>query len=381
MLFKRVLDLNTIKTSSFLFGPRLTGKTTLLKSLSYDAYFDLLDPQIELEYRTQPVHFWQQLSAIPENARIIVDEIQKVPSLLNYVQMAIDRLHHKFILSGSSARKLRRGGANLLGGRAFELRLFPLTYLELEKYFSITYALSYGTLPMIASLLQEKEISLVCNHLRSYVSVYLKEEIQIEALTRNLGAFNRFLNVCAQSNGQIIEFSNISRECSVPASTVKEYYQILEDTLLGFFLWPFDYKERRKARPKFYFFDCGVLRAIQNRLNDPPTSIELGILFETWFINEIMRINSYQNYDHQFSFWRNRDHEIDIIISRGQTPILAIECKSGNSDIKKSTILTFEKFFQKVKLIVASLSDERPRKIYGLDVLPFMSALNYYQSI
>ncbi len=379
MIFPRILNLSNLKTSAFVFGPRMTGKTTLLKLIKAVDYFDLLDPELELKYKAAPRNFWEQISALPKNSLIIIDEIQKVPILLNYIQMGIDQLQQNFILSGSSARKLKRGGANLLGGRALNLKLHPLTFEELKNYFSINYALRYGTLPKIYSLLQEKNIELAKNHLKSYISTYLKEEIQAEALTRNLGAFQRFLNITAQSNAQIIEFLNISRECSVPASTVKEYYQILEDTLIGFFLWPFDRNERKKARPKFYFFDCGVVRAIQNRLNDPPAQIELGYLFETWLINELIRIRDYYGKEHEFSFWRYRDLKIDIVISNGYGPILAIECKTGKSKIRFQAVKGFKKSFSKTPLIIASLTDDRPRKIGEIDVLPWKMVLKLYQ--
>ncbi|MFH1460760.1 MAG: AAA family ATPase [Candidatus Omnitrophota bacterium] len=381
MHFKRSLNLKKFNTSLFLFGPRLTGKTTLLKLLSFDEYFDLLDPELELEYRTNPKQFWQQISAMKKGSRIIVDEIQKVPILLNYVQKAIDQLGHKFILSGSSARKLKRGGANLLGGRALDLRLHPLTSEELGDNFSCDFSMQYGTLPRISDLISENNLDLAKQHLKSYISTYLKEEIQAEALTRNVGAFNRFLNIAAQSNGQFIEFSNISRECSVPASTVKEYYQILEDTLIGFFLWPDDRSERKKARPKFYFFDCGVLRSIQNRLNDPPTAIELGCLFETWFVNEILRLRDYLGKEHQFSFWRERDQEIDILISGGRGVILAIECKSGKVNKCPNAVNSFKKKFPKVPIIIASLQEPKAKLVGNVKVLPYKQAIDYYKNL
>ena len=380
-LFVRKIQLADFKASAFLFGPRWVGKTTLLRSLTVDVYFDLLDPQLELEYKTNPNIFWQQLSALKPGSRIIVDEVQKVPALLNYVQMGIDKLNHKFLLSGSSARKLKRGHANLLGGRAISLKLHPLSCEEIGKGFSLPIALEYGTLPKIYLLSQAKQIPLVREHLKSYVSAYLKEEIQMEAVTRNLGAFNRFLNVAAQSNGQIIEFANISRECAVPASTVKEYFQILEDTLIGFFLWPFAYSERKKTRPKFYFFDCGVVRAIQGRVNDSPSSVEKGYLFETWFINELMRMRDCLDKPHEFSFWRNREQEVDIIVSRSGKPVLGIECKSGKSDIRGFVVNSFRDSFGKIPLIVASLSDIRAKKVGEVEILPWQDALSRYQQL
>jgi len=222
---------------------------------------------------------------------------------------------------------------------------------------------------------------LAIKHLKSYISTYIKEEIQAEALTRNIGAFNRFLDVAAQSNGQVIEFANISRECAVPASTVKEYYQILEDTLLGFFLWPFDRNERKKARPKFYFFDCGGVRAIQNRLQDPPTPREKGFLFETWMIGELRRMRDYHNRDHEFSFWRNRKNEIDIIISDGRGPVGAVECKSGVVEIKSSVITAFKKKFPQVPIFVASATEAFARRVGEVNVLPWREILEWYKKI
>lgn len=382
MHFARTLNVERLKSSAFVFGPRMTGKTTLLSGLANRTLFDLLDPELELEYRARPGLFWESISALPNGSRIVIDEIQKVPSLLNYVQMGIDRLDHHFILSGSSARKLKRGGANLLGGRGLDLKLHPLTHNELMNYFSIDMSLTFGTLPKIYSLLLENDEDLARSHLKSYVTTYIKEEIQAEALTRNLGAFQRFLSVAAQSNAQVIEFANISRECSVPASTVKEYYQILEDTLLGFFLWPYDRNERKKSRPKFYFFDCGVARALQNRLNDPPTQGERGFLFETWLVNELIRIRDYHGKEHQFSFWRKRNREVDIIISGGYGPLLALECKSGRTDLSSSTANALADAFPGTPLVVASLNDRYPRRTAnGIDVLPWEDVLARYRDL
>lgn len=381
MYFKRLMNPAELDTSAFLFGPRMTGKTTLLRKLKTDEYFDLLDPELELQYRSQPKLFWEQVSILPEGTRIIIDEIQKVTQLLNYVQMGIDQYNHVYILSGSSARKLKRGGANLLGGRALELRLHPLTHTEVGQLFNLDYALQYGTIPKICSLIAEKKWNRAIGHLKSYVTTYIKEEIQAEAITRNVGSFQRFLNIAAQSNAQVIEFSNISRKCSVPASTVKEYYQILEDTLIGFFLWPFNHSERKKARPKSYFFDCGVIRAIQNRLLDPPLSREKGFLFETWFLNELIRIRDYLGKPHEFSFWRERNHEIDILITKGQKPLLAIECKSTNTDIPASTIRCFRDKFPDIKLILSSMTDKRSRLVNGIEIHPWNKVLEIYKEL
>lgn len=381
MYFKRLLNPAKLNTSAFLFGPRMTGKTTLLRKVKTDEYFDLLDPELELQYRSRPKLFWEQVSVLPKGAIIVIDEIQKVTQLLNYVQMGIDQYNHVYFLSGSSARKLKQGGANLLGGRALDLKLHPLTFTEIGKFFNLNHALQYGTIPKICSLVVEEKWDLVIGHLRSYITTYIKEEIQAEAITRNLGAFQRFLDIAAQNNAQVIEFANISRECSVPASTVKEYYQILEDTLIGFFLWPFDHSERKKKRPKSYFFDCGVLRAIQNRLLDPPSPREKGFLFETWFLNELMRMRDYLGKPHKFSFWRKRNHEIDILISKGQIPLLAIECKSSNIDIPISTIRCFRERLSGIKLVVASMNDSRSRIVNNIEVHPWEKVLKIYKEL
>jgi predicted AAA+ superfamily ATPase len=381
MYFKRLLNLSEFDTTAFLFGPRMTGKTTLLRKIKTENYFDMLDPDLELQYRSQPKLFWEQVSILKKGATIIIDEIQKVPQLLNYIQMGIDRLNHVYILSGSSARKLKRGGANLLGGRALDLKLHPLTAMEIDQLFNLDNALQYGTLPKIYSLITEKKWELVLGHLKSYVTTYIKEEIQAEAITRNVGAFQRFLNVAGQNNAQVIEFSNISRECSVPASTVKEYYQILEDTLIGFFLWPFDRSERKKARPKSYFFDCGVVRAIQNRLQDPPSAREKGFLFETWLLNELKRLRDYLGKPYDFSFWRERNHEVDILISKGQKPLLAIECKSTRQDISASTVRSFQSQFPKTKMIIASMIDKRSRLVNGIEIHPWNNVLEIFKKL
>ncbi len=382
MIFKRSIRLAPLQRSAFLFGPRMTGKTFLLRELPADLVIDLLDPELELQLKQTPRLFWEQVSALKANALVVVDEVQRVPALLDYVQKGIEENHLIFILSGSSARKLKRGGANLLGGRAKDLKLHPLTKGEMKEHFDIKEACQFGTLPKVAQCLADHNKDEVRSLLRSYATTYIKEEIQLEALTRNVGAFQRFLQVAIQGNAQVIEFANISRECSVPSSTVKEYYSILEDTLLGDFLWPWDRSERKKARPKFYFFDCGVVRAIQNRLNDPPTPAEMGFLFETWFVREIRRLRDYGDKAHEFSFWREGNHEIDLLIMGGHGPLLAIECKTGHDPIGAQTIGAFRARFPKVPLVLASLNDHAPRRLEtGIEILPWATVLERYQAL
>ena len=382
ILWIREVSLKSFKTSCFIFGPRMTGKTHLLSQLKVDAFYDLLDPQLGLRLRTHPEEFWQEISSLNNGSKVIIDEVQRIPQLLDYVQMGIEKKRLQFFLSGSSARKLKRGGANLLGGRAIDLKLHSLSAKELSKYFNIEYVLNFGSLPLIYKLVLAGQKKEAIYHLKSYISTYIKEEIQMEAIVRKLGSFQRFLEVAAQSNAQMIEFSNISRECSVPSSTVKEYYSVLEDTLIGYFVWPFDRSKRKKSRPKFYFFDCGVVRALQNRISDRPSSEELGFLFETWIANELKKIRDYLNYEHHISLWRKDKWEIDFLIESSKGPIMAIECKSGKQIQNNNSIKAFQIFFPKVPLIICSLQDTRIRKLGdNLWVDPYKKVLQRYRGL
>lgn len=382
MSFPRLLNLDKISGSLFLFGPRMTGKTFLLRRLRSALFIDLLDPEVELSFSRSPVIFWEKLRVLHKNSLVIVDEVQRVPVLLDYVQKGIEEIGLRFILSGSSARKLRRGSANLLGGRALDLRLYPLTNIEVGKGFDLGMALSYGTLPRVVTTFLEGKVEDVRRQLKAYCTIYIKEEVQAEALTRNVSAFQRFLSVAAQMNGETIEFASVARDSSVPMSTVKEYFSILEDTLLGDFLWPWNRSERKKARPKFYFFDCGVVRALQNRLVDPPTPQEKGFLFETFFYNELKRLRDYYEKPYELSFWREGKHEIDILVTSPRGPIMAFECKTSTDTISDATRTAFLKRFPDLPLIVASLKDEHQRKLdNGVVILPWRQALDTFVGI
>ena len=380
ILYKREVDLKSIEGSCLLLGPRMTGKTSLLNRVEVDAHFDLLDPRLELRLRLHPDEFWEEVRSLKTGAKVVVDEVQRVPALLDYVQMGIDQKRIQFLLSGSSARKLKRGGANLLGGRALYLTLHPLTAKELGKDFDIEGILRYGSLPLIASLRARGQKRTAVQHLKSYVTTYIKEEIQAEALVRKLDAFQRFLDVAAQSNGQVIEFTNISRESSVHMNTVKEHYSILEDTLVGHFVWPHDRSERKKARPKFYFFDCGVARALQNRITEKPTSQERGVLFETWVANELLRIRDYRKYEHRINTWRKGRWEVDFLIESGRGPVVGIECKSGRQIENSPSLNAFRETFPQTPLIVCSLQDTRSRTMgNGVRVWPFAKVIKGYR--
>ncbi len=341
------------KGTLLLFGPRMVGKTTVLEREHYAAKYNLLNPAEEMSLRARPEKLLDEVSKLSPGERVFIDEVQKIPELLDVAQIGIDKYRLDFFLSGSSARKLRRGRANLLGGRALDYKLYPLTMKEMGNDFDLERTLEMGSLPKI--VVESRSNRTHANdYLDSYVTTYIKEEIQAEAIVRNLGSFQRFLPIAAQSNAQAIQFSNIARESSTPASTVKEYYQILEDTLLGTFLWPHDRKERKKTRPKFYFFDTGVVRALQNKLSTKTTPGERGILFETWLINELMRINEYLKKRLAFSFWRERGHEVDVLISRGGEVILGLEIKSGKGTLSSETRKKFETKFPGVPLYTAT---------------------------
>jgi len=328
-MISRFLDLNKIKRSFFLFGPRQVGKTFLIKNaLSPDIFINLLKQEEYLRYAGSPQLLRQE---VKENMLVVIDEIQRCPSLLNEVQLIIDdNPTVQFILTGSSARKLRRNGVNLLGGRAIVLHLFPFTANELTNLFTIEDALLFGTLPSI-TLEKSRENKILL--LKSYVETYLKEEIQQEALTRNVPAFARFLELAAHENGNILNFQALSREVGVTSKTIREYFQILEDTLLGFFIAPFTKSERKRvvSHPRFYFFDPGVVSALRNELSGGLTAgtPAYGRAFEHWIILETKRLLDYKGLDWKTSFFRTSDGaEVDLLLEKGDE-LWAIEIKSS----------------------------------------------------
>ncbi|MBV8803325.1 MAG: ATP-binding protein [Gammaproteobacteria bacterium] len=314
--------------SFFLFGPRSTGKSTWLKANFPRALqLDLLRNDIFFELSSSPRLFRDRILACdPEKTWIIVDEIQRIPSLLHDVHSLIESDRYKFALSGSSSRKLKRGQANLLAGRALVKHMFPLIFAEYGNSISLNEALSYGTLPRIVTHPDSR-----IEQLEAYVGTYLREEIREEALTRSIQAFSRFLEVAALMNGQVTNLSNIARDAGVPRQTVFTYFEILVDTLLGNWLpaWTPKAKVKEVSHPKFYFFDCGVVRAIQKLLHDRPTNQEMGFLFETFIFNELNAYMSYKNCGGELFYWRTSENiEIDFIWKRANR-IVAIEIKSG----------------------------------------------------
>lgn len=317
------------RSTFLLFGPRGTGKSTLLRSWFPDAcWFDLLDQAELLRILRDPEYFPSVVRQQPRRKWIVVDEVQKVPALLDEVHRLIESDGYKFALSGSSARKLKCGGANLLAGRAFVLHLAPLTFAEFANYCDLADALRYGALPAV--LLDRNRRDRV-ERLRAYVSTYLAEEIKAEALTRNVAGFARFLTVAALANGQVTNLSNIARDSAVARPTVGTYFSILEDTLIGAFLpaWRSRIRIKEVAHPKFYLFDTGVWRAILDRLPDRPTPEEAGLLLEMYVFHELRAFMHYSGVGGQLSYWRTQDGtEIDFVWTRASRSV-AIEVKAA----------------------------------------------------
>lgn len=369
--------------SFFLFGARGTGKTTLLKESPFfkDAlYIDLLNADQEEQYALRPTLLLEQAEAMDEGAWIIIDEIQKLPKLLDHVHIILTKKDIRFALTGSSSRKLKRGGANLLAGRAFSLSLFPFTAEELKGRFDLMEALQWGTLPQVVSYERDTDKK---RFLRTYSQTYLKEEILVEQVIRNLTPFRLFLSIAAQMNSQIVNFSNIARDTGVDYKTVQNYYQILVDTNLGFFLEAYDRSVRRvqKQSPKFYFFDMGVKRSLQNMLNLPltPRTTEFGDAFESWFICECFILNHYNETDFTFSYLRTKDDvEVDLIIHRPGLPEILLEIKSAEKIDERhvKSLVHFKKDFPKAEYICVGRAAQK-QVTQGITVLPWQEALAY----
>lgn len=309
--------------SFFLFGPRGTGKTTWVKASFLSAlYLDLLEAELYNDLLANP----QRLeNLIPKNFNdwIIIDEVQRVPDILNEIHRLIEKYKYKFILTGSSPRKLKRKGPNLLAGRALTFFLHPLTTVELGRDFNLKHSLTYGQLP---SVYQESDPK---KYLESYVKTYLQEEIQQEGLTRNLGAFARFLETASFSQGSVLNISAVAREAAVERKVVENYFTILEDLLIGCRLPVFSKRAKRRlvSHPKFYFFDVGVYRTLRPMGPlDMPEMVE-GVALETLFFQELTAINDYHNLGYRLFYYRTAAGvEVDFV-AYGQKGIRAFEIK------------------------------------------------------
>ncbi len=380
-MYQRLLTI--LKSQSFfLFGPRGTGKSTFLDGFLRDeerVTFDLLDPELADELISYPNNLLSRLAPY-EGLRewVVIDEVQKAPQLLDIVHRLIKEKRFKFALTGSSARKLKRGAANLLAGRALVYSMFPLTCEELGKDAQLMDILQFGSLPEIFSL--ESPVA-KAKFLKSYAQTYLKEEIISEQIVRNLPPFRRFLDVAAQSDTEIINYSNIAKDIHSDPKTVSGYYDILEDTLLGFRLPAYSKSIRRKQKkaPKFYLFDTGVARALAERVDYElvPKTFECGQLFESFIVNEIRRRLTYLDKQFSLSYMRvSDDTEIDLIIEQSSKARWIIEIKSTTSVDERHVraLATLREDFKDAKALVIS-NDPAAKKFSGIDALHWTQAL------
>ncbi len=307
-----------------------------MKELNLVKRINLLQARTFTTYNRDPDLLFKELSQLQipaenEKQLVWIDEIQKIPALLDVVHDSIENFKQiDFIITGSSARKLRRGAANLLGGRALDLRLYPLSVEELEGDFNWNLYLRFGSLPRIYTEAL-KDQTLACDLLDAYVSTYIQDEIRNEALVKSLDAFQRFLEVAAAQFAEQINFAKIADDCLASSTAVTNYYSILEDTLIGSFLTPFASSVRKEfsQQPKFYFFDNGVTRAIQGLSRSEYTNLEKGKLFEQAVFNELKKINDYYRKNLKFYLWRTSTGvEVDFVVMRNREILLAIECKA-----------------------------------------------------
>ena len=322
-MLQRILDLhNETDGSIFLFGARQTGKSTILRQqFPQSIYIDLLDNSVKERYRRRPSLLYEALLEKPEGTLVIIDEIPEVPDLLNEVHRLIVERGLVFILCGSSARKLKRKGHNTLGGRAFPVYLYPFVSAEIPD-FDIDRAVTYGMIP--PHYLAKNPSRL----LAGYIDIYLKEEIKEEALMRNLDAFHRFLEVAALTDGEMVNNNNIAQDCGVHATTVNAYFDILEDTLMGYRIPAFRkvMKRRLMQAPKFYYFDIGVVNHLLHRKELVRGTPEYGHAFEHLVIQELYAWLHYTHSDETLSYWRTYTGlEVDAVIGDAR---VAIEIKS-----------------------------------------------------
>ena len=358
--------------SFFLFGPRGTCKTTWVKSKFPKAlYLDLLEAELFNDLLANP----QRLeNFIPKdfNDWVVIDEIQRIPELLNETHRLIEKNKYKFILTGSSARKIRRKGVNLLAGRALSYHLYPLTAVELGKDFKLSHSLDYGQLPCVYTEENPKA------YLESYVRTYLEEEIQYEGLTRNLGAFTRFLETASFSQGSVLNISSVARDCSIERKVVENYFAILEDLLIAYRIPIFTKRAKRRlvAHPKFYFFDVGLYRTLRpTGPLDAPEAIG-GHAFETLFLQEILAINAYLRLGYSMFYWMTPTNiEVDFVLY-GNKGIKAFEVKRTGkiSGSMLKGLKMFQKDYPMAKLYFI-YGGERRLRDGNIEIIPIKDAL------
>lgn len=372
----RILNIDLpLGQSAFLWGARKIGKSTYLKEKFPDSLvFDFLKSDLFIEFSKNPSLLREQLLAQSKAALrhpVILDEVQKIPQILDEVHWLIENKGLQFILCGSSARKLKRGQANLLGGRAWRYGMFPLTTVETGSV-DLLRALNHGLIPVHYLQNNYKK------SLRAYVRDYLKEEVFNEGLTRNIPAFSRFFDAMGYSHGELTNYSNIARECGVDSKTVKEYYQILVDTLLGKMVEPFKRRKNRQTiskASKFYLFDVGVAGAITNREIHEERGELFGKAFEHFILMQIVAHSSYSELEYEINFWRtNSGMEVDFILGKGE---VAIEVKGSsrvdNRDLKSLSAF-IEEYSPRKAFVVCN---EKAKRVHGqITVIPWRMFLD-----
>lgn len=368
-MFKRALQLPTPSSETyFLWGPRQAGKTTLLRASFSDAlWIDLLKADEFRRYTTRPELLREELAARPDVGAVVIDEVQKVPALLDEVHWLMENRKIGFALCGSSARKVRKGHANLLGGRAVRYELFGLSATELGAMFELTRLLNHGYLPRMFLAERPKRL------LQAYVADYLKEEVAAEGLVRNLPAFSTFLEVASLSDTEIINSSTIARECGVSSHTVQSYFEILVDTLLG--RWLPAYTKRPKRRivqsPKFYFADVGVVNILAKRNDLEPGSALFGKAFENWVHHELVTYNAYRERDAALSYWRlTTGVEVDFVVDDARTAMEAKASRKVTGDELKGLRQLREEHPRLGSAWVVSLEAKARRTDDGITILP-----------
>ena len=371
-MLTRIQKLLEIREDSmFLWGPRQTGKSTLLKQLFPDApYYDLLKSEVYTLYKMKPSRLRDECMMMDEGEVVIIDEVQKIPELLDEVHWLMVNRGIHFILCGSSARKLKRSGANLLGGRAIRKTLHPLVSAEIPD-FDIDKAVNVGMLP------RHYLASSPAKRIQAYVGDYLQQEVIAEALVRNLDSFTRFMEVAAISDGEMVNYTKIASECGVSSKTVKEYFVILQETLLGYMLPAYTktVKRRVQVAPKFYYFDVGITNYLLHRDPLRRGTAEYGHAFEHLIVQEVMAYMDYSESMKGLSFWhtQNNVYEVDLVVGNAE---VAIEIKSSDN-VTTSHLKGLKAFGEEhpdCKLIVVSL-EERPRMMNSVEIWPAQAFL------
>ena len=363
--------------SAFLWGPRKAGKSTLLRAQFPDsARFDLLDTRLLLEFTRAPWRLGERLAALAPGVRarpVVIDEVQKVPALLDEVHRLIEDEGLSFVLCGSSARKLKRGRGNLLGGRAWRFALHPLAWPEMPD-FDLLRALGCGLVP------QHYDSPDPRRALAGYVGDYLKEEVFDEGLVRNAAAFSRFFDALAFCHGELINYSNIARDCGVDAKTVRTYFEILVDTLLGTLVEPFHYRRSRAVivqAPKFYLFDVGVAGHVTGRRIDRAAGPEFGRAFEHLILMELLAWRSYSGRDDPIRYWRTKSGlECDFVLGRRGETVIEVKGTAALRSADLRPIRAYREEHDPRRAIVVTAETAPRQSADGIDLLPWRHFLD-----